>query len=200
MLSDDEIYHLADTFELHDLTMWPDLQEGRQHFASRTYRWWGEYFGHPFGNKGHCLSCGRGGSCIFQVMIEGVAMATIAALGRTDRLMGLPGEDCKRVEADEPHHAHVHNPRADEWAVCDGSPTFVFWTEPWEHGEVVHILNASMERELGTTQTHEKHPDTPEEMARDWLSLTLHCQPDMFDVHQITPFWMDQLKTPQEDA
>ena len=202
MLSDDEVLNLSDTYKLGELIIWPDREEARTHFSERTLAWWGEYFGHPHHpEKGYCTACGRGGSCIFDVFAEGVEIAVIEALGRTDRLLGLPGEDCARVEADEPHYEHVHNPRENEWALCDGSPTFVYWTEPWDKGLVIHILNSSMEREIGVTQTHEDHPDdTAEAMARDYVAVKLDCRPDQFDVHQITPFWLDQLKTPEENA
>lgn len=202
MLSDDEVYDLSDMFKLEELIMWPDLEEGAKHFKERTYRWWGQYFGHPVHEtKGYCLTCGRGGSCIWQVFAEGVSMATIKALGKTDRLMGLPGEDCELVDQDKPHSRHVHNTRDEEWAICDGRPSFWFWTEPWESGDVVHILNSSMDKELGTTQTHVDHPDqTAQEMAMDYLALLLHCKPDAFTVSQLTPFWLDQIKTPEETA
>lgn len=195
MLSDDEVYNLSDTFQLEELIMWPDLEEGAKHFKERTYRWWGQYFGHPVHEtKGYCLSCGRGGSCIWQVFTEGVSMATIQALGRTDRLMGLPGEECERVGKDEPHPQHVHNTRDEEWAICDGRPSFIYWTQPWDKGLEIHILNSAMDREIGVTQTHVDHPeDTVEGMVADYLALTLHCRPDAFDASEITPFWLTTL-------
>lgn len=206
MLSDNEALDLSDTYKLGELILWPDREEARRHFSERTLAWWGEYFGHPHHpEKGYCTACGRGGSCIFAVFAEGIEMAVIEALGKTDRLMGLPYEECAKVDEDQPHGEHVHNPREEHgsqvWARCDGRPTFVYWTEPWEKGLVIHILSSAMDKELGTTQTHDDHPQTALDMAKSWLALTLGCKETEFECHVITPFWRDQLdlgQSPEE--
>jgi hypothetical protein len=51
-------------------------------------------------------------------------------------------------------------------------------TQPWEHGLVLHIHG------VGSTQTHVNYPeDTPEKMARQYVSLMLDVPEDSFGLY-----------------